>query len=301
MQNSNNSPEELNPTNGNENNANLQNNSEENKQDADTEKKSPVRVPGMIEKMIEESEQKESEINEQTEEMPIVPRRDPSVWEHKSDDTEDNTEENSDQESNANDEKRIRDYKGSNRKLAGLRRTKSQKQKKYDRLVSEMNDLKAEQKRGYRIVENADGQIKHNPIESSERLVISFKISDLDYERFMLRIEIQILDQKIKSLASRKRSNSITKKEKAVRSKQENDLVGRVSKELTEASKNGSKEIVTEIQHQIQSGKRNEAYKSLKSFLSEEVKPVAKKLNKSTEMEKNVLERVLDKLSPAQS
>ena len=61
MENTNNSPENLDPTNGNENNDNLQNNSEENTQDSNTDKKTPIHVPGMIDRILEEAERKDSE------------------------------------------------------------------------------------------------------------------------------------------------------------------------------------------------------------------------------------------------
>lgn len=300
MQNTNHSPEELNSTNENENNDNLQNNSEENIQNENVEKQKPKHVPGLIEKMLDEGERKSAEDNKEIQEEPIVPRRDPSVWDHRSDDEENKNEDNSkDAEPNSNNE--VRDYKGSNRKLANKITARDQKQKKYDRLVNEMNEYKAELKRGYRIVEKDDGQVSHVPLTSAEKNVSSFKISDLDYKRFMVRIEIQGLDQKITQIATKKRTISRTKKNKVARSIKEDKLVQRVDKELSNAMKNGKQKLVSGIENQVRTGDNTAAYNSLKSFLSAQVKPVAKKLDKSVELEKNVLNRVIENISKAQS
>ncbi len=237
MENTNNSPEELNPTNGNENNDNLQNNSEENNN-------------------------------------------------HKS---------------NSNGKGKKRYYKGNNRKLANLNRTKSLKKQKQERLISEIETLKADLNRGYIIVADEEGQTRHKPLDVADKKVISSKISELDFERFMLTFEIADLDEDIRNLAGVKKSSITDKKSKIRRSKNEDNLVQCVSKALIKASENGSEEKISKIKQQIQSGQKNAAYNSLKSFLSEEVKPVAKKLNKSVELEKNVIERVLDKLVPEQS
>jgi len=300
MKNSNQTPEELNPTNGKENYDNLQNNSEENILNENVEKQKPKHVPGLIEKMLEEGERKSKEDHREIEKEPIEPIRDPSVWERRSED-EENKNEDSGNDADPKSNNEVRDYKGSKKKLANRTTVRDQKQKKYIRLVSEMNEYKAELKRGYRIVENDDGQVRHVSLTSAEKDVISFKISDLDYERFMLRIEIQGLDQKISQIATKKLKINRTKKNKAAKSIKEDKLVQRVNRELSEAAKNGSKKIVSQIQQQVQSGNKNDAYDSLKSFLSLQVKTVAKKLDKDEKLEKIVLERVIDKLSASQS
>lgn len=304
MENANFSHGHLEPTNGEEN-SNLQNNSEENTKDESVGKEIPKHFSGLSDIIPEEEEE---ERRRQDDDRELLERmneeeRDPNR-EHKSDEIDEQSEKDDNHEGQpeeVDDQKQVRDYRGSNKKLAGFVRVRSQKQGKYERLVSEMDDLKADLKRGYRIVTNDEGSVNHIPITSSENMVISFKISDLDFERFMLRFEIADLDQAIKQLASRKRTNRITKKKKVARSKQEDKLVKQVTSAMTKASKNGSTEIVSQIQQQAQAGKDNEAYDSLKSFLSQKVKTVSKKLSKSPELEKNVLGKVIDKLSPSES
>jgi hypothetical protein len=211
------------------------------------------------------------------------------------------SEENNNNESNSNGKSKKRYYKGNNRKLANLRRTKSLKKQKQTRLISEIETLKADLKRGYFIVETEEGQTRHKPLDVADKKVISSKISELDYESFLLTFEIGDIDENIRDLASVKKSNITDKKNKVRRSKQEDDLVDRVGRELNKASTNDGAEVISAIQQQVKSGKKNEAYDSLKSFLSEQVKPVAKKLDKSEQLEKKVLDRVLEKLSKAQA
>jgi len=300
MKNSNQTPEELNPTNGNENNDNLQNNSEENTQNENVEKQKAKYDSSLPDLTPEEEERRTEDEDRELWERINESERDPNIRERRSEDEENKNEDNgNDADPKSNNE--FRDYKGSNKKLASLRRVRDQKQKKYQRLVSEMNEYKAELKRGYRIVKNGHGQVRHVSLTRAEKDVISFKISDRDYKRFMIRIEIQGLDQKISQIATKKRTNRISKKKKVARSRKEDKLVQRVSKELSKAAKNGSGMIVRDIQSQIQSDKRNEAYNSIKFFLSKEVKPVAKTLDKDKELEIQVIERVLDKMVADQS
>jgi len=77
--------------------------------------------------------------------------------------------------------------------------------------------------------------------------------------------------------------------------------VKQISKVLNDANTNGSKAVVDSIQKELGAGNKNEAYKSPKAFLSQNLKTVSKKLSKSAEIEQNILDRVLDKFTPAQS
>jgi hypothetical protein len=66
-------------------------------------------------------------------------------------------------------------------------------------------------------------------------------------------------------------------------------------------SDNVGREVIADIQKQASLGNRNQAYKSLKKFLNEELSPIAKKLGKvSEEEEEKMLGKILDKLSSVQ-
>ncbi len=308
MENTNNSPEELNPTNGNENNDNIQNNSEENIQNANTEKKSPVHVPGMIERMEEEGAKKIAQESEQTDDKANKTRkRDPRVWEENVEADENHSEENQEQEdpeTNAKGKKRYN--KRNNKRIANLKRTKVQKEKKLARLISERNTKKADIDRGYLIVHLNDDESdtehsKHVRLNGADKEVIKAVIAEREDEIFDLNEEIEKIDADLLALATVRKSSARDRLGKKKQTKKEDDLVDRVGRELNKASNNGDEKIISEIQQQVQSGHNNDAYYSLKAFLSEQVKTVAKKLDKSEQLEKKVLDRVLENISKAQS
>jgi len=302
------SPEELDPTNGNENNENLQNDSEENTQDANTEKKPSVHVPGMIDRMEEEGAKKRAQESEQNDDAPKTPsKRDPSVWHENEENPENDSEENQEQEETETNAKGKKRYsKRNNKRIANLKRTKGQKEKKLARLESERDTKKADVSRGYLIVHLNDDESdtehsKHVQLNTSDKEVIRAVIAEKDFEIYELGLDIGEIDSKIRDLASAKKSSYKDRLSKKRKTKNEDDLVKRVDKELSKTSTNGGAEIISEIQKQIQSGKKNEAYYSLKAFLSEQVKTVAKKLDKSEQLEKNVLDRVIENISKVQS
>jgi len=304
MENTNNSPEELNPTNGNENNDNLQNNSEENTQNENTEKKTPIHVPGMIERMIEEDSKKESEETQKEPDPVIIPKRDSSVWDHIDDTAENNAEENNNQETNGTEKRRYN--KRNNKRIANLKRAKEQKEKKKDRLGSERDAKKADISRGYLIVHLNDDEsdtehTKHVPLDVADKEIIKAVIAEREEEIFDLKEEIEKIDNDIKVLASVRKSSARNRLGKKIQTKQEKKLVEQIDKALTKASGNGKQELVSEIESQIKKGDNSKAYNSLKAFLSEQVKPVAKKLDKSEEFEKSVLNKVIENITKAQS
>ena len=192
--------------------------------------------------------------------------------------------------------------KKDNRRIANLKRTKSQKERKSERLVFEIDSHKADIDRGYLIVQLGDDseKIKHVQLEISDREMIRSVIAEKEYIKYELSLDIAEIDLKIRELASAKKTSYKDKLNRIRQEKKENDLVKRVSKELDSVGKSGSNEVVLSIKDQLVAGNKTEAYKSLKSFLSQEVNPVAKKLSKSKVLEKNVLKRVLDKLAPVQ-
>ncbi len=308
MENTNNSPEELNPTNGNENNDNIQNNSEENIQDANTEKEPSIHVPGMIERMEEEGAKKIAQESEQTDDKANKTRkRDPRVWEENVEADENHSEENQEQEdpeTNAKGKKRYN--KRNNKRIANLKRTKVQKEKKLARLISERNTKKADIDRGYLIVHLNDDESdtehsKHVRLNGADKEVIKAVIAEREDEIFDLNEEIEKIDADLLALATVRKSSARDRLGKKKQTKKEDDLVDRVGRELNKASNNGDEKIISEIQQQVQSGHNNDAYYSLKAFLSEQVKTVAKKLDKSEQLEKKVLDRVLENISKAQS
>ena len=193
-----------------------------------------------------------------------------------------------------------RHYRKDNKRIANLKNVKSQKQEKLKRLIDERDAKKADLERSYLIVSLDNGsneeRVKHIPLDSSDKEMIRSVIAERELEIFELGLDIDEIDLKIRELAAVKKSSFREKLSKKKQTKKEDNLVKRVSKELDEAAKDGSNETVNIIKEQIQSGKKNEAFKSLKSFLSEKVKTVAGRLDKSEELEKNVLTRVIEEL-----
>jgi hypothetical protein len=189
-----------------------------------------------------------------------------------------------------------------NRRLANLNTTKAQKQKKMARLTSERDGKKADLDRGYINVQIGDDseRVKRVSLDSSDKEVIKSVIAEKSLEIYELGLDISEIDLKIRDLAIAKKSSYNNKLSKKKAGKTEDDLVKRVSKELDKASQSGNKEIVSQIQQDVQAGNKSDAYKSLKSFLSENVKTVSRKLSKSKELETKVLDRVLDKQTPTQ-
>lgn len=301
-------PEELDPTNGNENN-NLQNNSEENTKDEGVGNHIPKHFSGLSDIIPEEEELRRQE-------------DDRELWEriNEEDETnsagseEENVERANEKDLSKDDEKADvgkqlnqstgrRHFRKDNRRIADLKRTKTQKEKKSERLQSEIDSHQADIDRGYLIVKLGDDseRVKHVQLDVSDKAIIKSVISEKAYEKFELSLDISEIDSKIRELAAAKRSSYKDRLSKKKAGKIENDLVKRVVKELGEASKNGGKEIVSNIHQQVQSGKKDVAYDSLKFFLSQQVKPVAKKLFKDAKLEKNVLDKVIEKLNTSQS
>lgn len=196
-----------------------------------------------------------------------------------------------------------RHFKKDNSLIAGLKRTKTQKVGKDKRLSDEIDSLKADLARGYLIVQLVEDseKLKHVQLDVSDKEMIKSAIAEKEYEKYELGLDIGEIDMKIRTLASAKTSSFKKKLSKKKQDKNENDMVKKIDSALDKASKNGSKEIISKIQQQVQTGNKNDAYDSLKSFLSQQVKTVAKKLDKDEKLEKNVLDRVIDKLSASQS
>ena len=196
-------------------------------------------------------------------------------------------------------------YRRDNRRIANLKNVKSRKQEKMARLTSERDSKKADLDRGYMIISlnnDSDTQrVKHVPLDPSDKEMLRSVIAEREYDMYELGLDLDELELKIKNLAAAKKTSFKDKLSKSKRVKKENDLVKRVEGELIEAQKNDSKKIVSQIQQQAQSGNKNGAYDSLKFFLSQEVKTVAKKLDKDAKLEKTVLDKVIDKLSTSQS
>ena len=212
-------------------------------------------------------------------------------------------EEKQPENTETNNEAGRRHYRKDNRRMADFKRTKTQKEKKSNRLGTEIDSKKADLDRGYLIVQLGEDpeRVKHVQLDFSDKEMIRSVIAEKEFEKYELGLDISEIDLKIRELAAAKKSSYRDKLNKKKADKIENDIVRRVIKELNGASKNGTKTTVSQIQNQAQSGKTKEAHDSLKSFLSQKVKTVAKKLDKDEKLEKNVLERVLDKLSSVHS
>lgn len=196
-----------------------------------------------------------------------------------------------------------RHYRKNNKTIANLNLTRDQKKQKEERLSKEIADKKADLDRGYLIVQLGEDseRVKHVQLDAPDKEIIRSVIAEKEYEKYELGLDIGDIELKICDLAAAKKSSYKDKLSKRKAGKMENDLVRRVNKELDKASQNGSKELVSKIEQQVKEGKTGAAYDSLKSFLSQEVKTVSKKLNKSSELEQKVLERVLDKLNTSES
>ncbi|MCZ7616617.1 MAG: hypothetical protein PHY57_10940 [Ignavibacterium sp.] len=289
-------PEELDSNNSIENNNNniLQNNSEENTKKENVERQTPKHFSGLSDITPEEEERRMQD-------------EDRELWEHINEEEETNSagseEEKTDVVEQLNQSTGRRHYKKDNLTIAGLKRIQNQKRKKVSRLTQENSKMKADLDRGYLIVPLAEGSenVKHIKLNKSDREIIEAAIAYNEFDKYETGLDIGEIEQRIIDLASRKKSSYKDKLSKKKANLKESELVKRVDKELDKASKNGSKEIVSRIQQQVQSGNKNDAYNSLKSFLSQQVKTVAKKLDKDEKLEKNVLDRVIDKLSAAQS
>jgi hypothetical protein len=196
-----------------------------------------------------------------------------------------------------------RHYRRDNKQIASLKNIKSRKQEKLARLTRERDGKKADLERGYINVQLGDDseRVKQVGLEPSDKEMIRSVIAEKEYEIYELGLDIDEIDVKIRALATAKKSSFKKKLSKKKQDKNENDMVKRIDSELDKASKNGSTEIVSKIKQQVRSGKKDDAYDSLKSFLSQKVKPVAKKLDKDAKLEKNVLDKVIEKLSTSQS
>lgn len=215
-----------------------------------------------------------------------------------------NSEENTKSENeDTNSSAGRKHYRKDNRRIANLKNTKSRKQEKLARLNGERDTKKADLDRGYLIVQLGDDseRVKHVPLDASDKEMIRSVIAEKEFEIYELGLDIDEIDLKLRELAAAKKTSFKDRLSKKRQVKKEDDLVDRVGRELNKASQNGDEKIISEIQQQVKSGKKNEAYDSLKSFLSEQVKPVAKKLDKSEQLEKKVLDRVLEKLSKVQA
>ena len=196
-----------------------------------------------------------------------------------------------------------RHYRKDNRQIANLKNIKSRKQEKLARLNSERDGKKADLERGYINVQLGDDseRVKRVILETSDKEMIRSVIAEKAYEIYEITLDIAEIDLKIRALATAKKSSYKRKLSNKKQDKNESDLVKKINSALDKASKNDDKEIVSHIQQQVQLGNKNDAYKSLKSFLSLQVKSVAKKLGKDEILEKNVLDRVIEKLNASQS
>lgn len=216
------------------------------------------------------------------------------------DSTDTNSNANNDEVNNGTGRKH---YRRDNRRIANLKNVKSRKQEKMARLTSERDSKKADLDRGYMIIslnDDSDTQrVKHVPLDPSDKEMLKSVIAEREYDMYELGLDIEELELKIKNLAAAKKTSFKDKLSKSKRVKKENDLVKRVEGELIEASKNGSNQIVSHILQQVQSGNKNDAYNSLKSFLSQQVKTVAKQFDKDEKLEKIVLDRILESYSKA--
>jgi len=297
MENADFSHKHLEPTNGEEN-SNLQNNSEENTQPENVEKQIPKHFSGLSDIIPDEEE---IELRRQEE--------DRELWERMNEEDEINSggsdEEKTDVGQQLNQSTGRKHYRKDNTRIANLNTTKLQKQKKLARLIRERDSKKADRDRGYINVplnDDADTKrVKQVQLDPSDKEMLRSVIAEKEYEIYELGLDIDEIDVKIRALATAKTSSFQNRLNKKKQDKNENDMVKRIDSALDKASKNGSKEIVSKIKQQVQSGKKDDAYDSLKSFLSQQVKPVAKKLDKDSKLEKNVLDRVIDKLSSSQS
>jgi hypothetical protein len=288
-------PEELNPTNGEENNNNsLQNNSGENTQNENIEKQNPKHFSGLFDMTPEEEERRTQE------------EEDRELWERINEEDEKNSGGSEEGKTDVGEQliqsTGRRHYKKDNLLIAGHKRTQKQKQKKVDRLTKENSKMKADLDRGYLIVPLAEGSdsMKHVKLNKSDKKIIEATIAYNEFDKYETGLDLGEIEQRIIDLASRKKSSYKDKLSKKKANLKESELVNRIDRELDKASKNGSKEIVSRIQQEVQAGNRADAYKSLKSFLSANVKTVSRKLSKSKELESSVLARVLDKQSSAQ-
>lgn len=293
-------PEELDSNNSieNNNNKNLQNNSEENTKNENEEKQIPKHLAGLSDIIPEEEDEERRRQDDDRE-----------LWERINEEDETNSggseEEKMDVDEQLNQSAGRRHYRKDNTRIANLKNTKLQKQKKLARLISERDSKKADRDRGYINVplnDDSDTQrVKQVQLDPSDKEMLRSVIAEREYEIYELGLDIDELELKIKNLATAKKSSFKKKLSKKKQDKNENDMVKRIDSALDKASKNGSKEIVSKIKQQVRSGKKDDAYDSLKSFLSQQVKPVAKKLDKDAKLEKNVLDKVIEKLSTSQS
>lgn len=222
---------------------------------------------------------------------------------------ENNSEENQQQETTDNAAKGKRKYsKKNNRRIANLKNTKSLKKRKLARLKDERSSKKAAIRRGYLISNLNNNEEDSNPehnkhvtLDPADKEILCSGITELDLDIYDLEQEVKKVNNQMFSLASAKTSTNRDKLNKKKESKKVDDLVDRVSRELTKASKNGSTGIISKIQLQAQTGNKNEAFETIKSFLADQVKTVSKKLDNSKQLQDNVLNRVIEKLSKVQS
>lgn len=315
------SPEDFDPKDKGDN-KNLQNNSEEITQNENVVKQNPKHFSGLFDLTPEEIELRRQEEDRELWERMNEEERESNIREHKSeeDDTtpdeggEENVEQTNKQTPGEDDEKRDaadqlnqsagrRHLRKDNRKISDLKRTQKQKQKKQERLVNEINKLKADLDRGYLMVPLAEGSdnVKHVKLNKSDREIIEAAVAYKEYDNYETGLDIGEIEQKIIDLATKKKSSYKDKLNRLKKDSTQDKLVKQISKSLDRAKANGSAALVKSIQSELEAGKKNEAYKSLKSFLSKNLKTVSKRLSKSAEMEQKVLDRVLDKITPSES
>lgn len=215
-----------------------------------------------------------------------------------------NLQNNSDQsnqptDSNSNATGR-KHYRGDNKMISNLKTVKKQKENKVARLTRERDKQKDDLNRGYIIVPLDDQRSKHVKIDTTDKSIIASSIAEKEFEIYELGLDIEEIKMKIQDLATAKKSNFKGKLSKKKQSIKDDKTLKQINGKLTEALNNGSKSVINNIQEQYNSGNKIDAYYSLKEFLSQELKSVAKQLNKSPEREKEMLDRVLDKLSKAE-
>jgi hypothetical protein len=233
-----------------------------------------------------------------------TPRHNPDIWGENISEDKNDSEENEKEESKDNGEKGKRRYnKKNNRRIANLKRVKDQKKQKLASLKSKRDVKKADKTRGYLVV-SLGNNTKHNKqvkLDAVDKEVLTSGIYDLEVEIYELEGDIKNVKDQISSLANAKASSSKDKLSKMKENKKVNDLVARIDRELTKAAKNGNAQIISEIRLQAHTGNTNKAYESIKSFLSENVETVSKQLDKSSQLQDSVLNKIIEKISKVQS
>lgn len=198
---------------------------------------------------------------------------------------------------------KTRHNKRSNSKIANNKTVKDRKSERLSRLTSEVSAKKADLDRGYLIVpvddSIQDGKVKHLQLDSTSKMIIKSVIAEKELEIYDLKKEIEDIDAELKTLASTKTGSMKDKLKRRKKEDKENKIQSRIDTEVGKAAGNGTGLLIQEIKNQMTEGKKDEAYASLKKFLSQEIKPIAKQLDQDKELEKKIIIRTLEKLEKA--